>query len=212
MRYRLKAEFFCSYFFEPALIQSKLARSYVQRGSMLEAVHSSVGAVILLQTVLESYINVVIDSCGLGEVEVTVRSRRGPESKPLSTVSIRDKWRKVPGLLGLGDFDESKAPFSEFLTLVDIRNKLVHFRPTDLVGEVEVLGGAEVVEQLRAVFSEPGVFRSAGPLSFLGEIVAAGIGGPSTVRQLVEALQRSSKVPRARFLTSEELLAVEPVH
>ena len=205
MKYKVNSEFFCSYFYHASMAESKAARSHVEaNGVCLEGIYSSMAAVVLLQGALESYINFLIHSNGLGCRSGLV----GTKQRELSGVGIKEKWRNLPTLVSGVRFQEDERPYTDFVKLVDLRNDLVHFKAERFSCEIDIPAGCETLEQVRQFVGQPGVLAD----HVLYDILAFGLAGPKVVRDMIETLHSILGSAPPTFLESEEILTIERIH
>lgn len=205
MKYRVSSEFFCSYFYHAGVAESRAALSHFQaQGIDLEAMYSSMAAVVLLQGTLESYINFLIHTHDLANKLVNVDSK----CKKLSQVGIKDKWRHVPALVSGRTFDENDRPWRDFVAFVGLRNDLVHFKAERFSCEIELPADCRTPDQIRHFVSQPGVLAD----HILYDVLTMGFTGPNTVKAMLEALHLMLGSPSPSFLESEEILKMERIH
>lgn len=188
----ITSEFFCSYFYHSALPHWKEVRRVE---TAPEKYYHGITAIILFQCTLESYINHMI-------YEHNVDSEKIGKRK-LIELSIKEKWSEFPRIVTGQTYDETQQPFLDFRQLVDLRNKLIHFKSKEMRIEIELPKPTGVITfaELRGFINQPGVLSG----HVLMDIVPMAIAGRYVTINMIQALHSMLKSEPPKFLTKHQV-------
>ena len=200
MKVQVTTEFYCSYFRQAT--QRAVARMEAATDVFAKLVEA-VQCVILAQCVLESYVNYLIHEKSLGNVNAS-------KGKKFDRLSIKDKWRELPKAVNGSTFNETLTPFTDFVELVDLRNKLVHFKTKKMDSTVEFPNpnapDKATVGDVLAILLQPEVMKLISHNA--SDVAAKSI---ATVDTMIDELHQMLGTDSPNFASEDELIKLDVI-
>jgi hypothetical protein len=195
MKVQVSTEFFCSYFYHAA--RQSIQRFREETDSHYKYYHA-LASIVLSQCVLESYINYLIYERSLETKKIS--------GKQFIDLSIRQKWIEFPRIVAQQTFDETSDDFKQFVELVDLRNKLVHFKTKEMnvTLEFQPMNDPPIVRDVLQIVLHPEVSKLV-----FHDILTIAERALATVDKMIIDLHKILRTDPPEFLNIEEKIKVK---
>jgi hypothetical protein len=157
-------------------------------------VYYAISTIVLFQSALESYINFMIYDNKQKLQASNMNANRLIESP------IKHKWLEFPKIIAGRTYDENAQPFLDFRELVDLRNKLIHFKTKKMNIEIQLPKERMTVGELRDFIGQPGALSG----HILMDIMPVAIAGRTITDGMIRSLHDMIEIEPPGFLKGDQ--------